>query len=362
MSSRIGLVSAVVVFGCLSIAQAQVVDQPQNAYAIITPVSGDPVGLVLTETLTNTGLGELGQTQVPPSPPMTKGALNVNIGTANEDSTGIAIVNPSTNVALVNLLLTDPQGIGILTQTFAIPPRRQISSFLSELFAGQIEPTTSSVGLLTITADVPVAILALNFGPFGLTAVQVVNLSSPVIPLTGATVVTIPAAPTSIPTTITSIPTTVTSIPTTITSIPNTFISIPPPFPTTSIITVQPTLTGTGTISFGTVPIVTTPVSKTPFLLTGTFAAQTSQTVLATSTLTFDTLVGPGAFIFPQVVSGGGWFTEITISNTSLTLQIVRIEVFDPNGALLNTLVSSVLPLGLVTFSSTTGGATLVAR
>ena len=348
MSSRIGLVSAVVVFGCLSIAQAQVVDQPQNAYAIITPVSGDPVGLVLTETLTNTGLGELGQTQVPPSPPMTKGALNVNIGTANEDSTGIAIVNPSTNVALVNLLLTDPQGIGILTQTFAIPPRRQISSFLSELFAGQIEPTTSSVGLLTITADVPVAILALNFGPFGLTAVQVVNLSSPVIPLTGATVVTIPAAPTSIPTTITSIP--------------NTFISIPPPFPTTSIITVQPTLTGTGTISFGTVPIVTTPVSKTPFLLTGTFAAQTSQTVLATSTLTFDTLVGPGAFIFPQVVSGGGWFTEITISNTSLTLQIVRIEVFDPNGALLNTLVSSVLPLGLVTFSSTTGGATLVAR
>ena len=180
MSSRIGLVSAVVVLGCLSLAQAQVVDQPQNAYAIITPESGDPAGLVLTETLTNGGLGGLGQTQVPPSPLLRKGALNVNIGTANEDSTGIAIVNPSTDVALVNLLVTDPQGIGILTQTFAIPPRGQISRFLSELFAGQIAPTTSSVGLLTITADVPVAILALNFSPFGFAAVQVVNLTSPV--------------------------------------------------------------------------------------------------------------------------------------------------------------------------------------
>jgi hypothetical protein len=107
---------------------------------------------------------------------------------------------------------------------------------------------------------------------------------------------------------------------------------------------------------------ITTVVPKAPILPTSAFAAQTFQTVLATPTLTFDTLVGPGAFIFPQVVSGGGWFTEITISNTSLTLQIVRIEIFDPNGALLNTLVSSVPPLGLVTFSSTTGSATLVER
>ena len=65
---------------------------------------------------------------------------------------------------------------------------------------------------------------------------------------------------------------------------------------------------------------------------------------------------GPGAILFPQVVSGEGWFTEIAISNISLISQSVRMDFFDPSGiAILSIVGISVPSRGQVIFSTETG-------
>ena len=65
---------------------------------------------------------------------------------------------------------------------------------------------------------------------------------------------------------------------------------------------------------------------------------------------------GPGAALFPQVVSGGGWFTEIAVSNTSLTTQSVRMDFFDPTGTAIISIVGISIPSrGQVVFSTETG-------
>jgi hypothetical protein len=73
------------------------------------------------------------------------------------------------------------------------------------------------------------------------------------------------------------------------------------------------------------------------------------------------TIGGPGAALFPQVVSGGGWFTEIAVSNTSLTTQSVRLDIFDPTGATIISIVGITIPSrGQVVFSTETG--TIISR
>jgi hypothetical protein len=65
---------------------------------------------------------------------------------------------------------------------------------------------------------------------------------------------------------------------------------------------------------------------------------------------------GPGAALFPQVVSGDGWFTEIAVSNTSLTTQSVRMDFFDPAGVAILSIVGISIPSrGQVVFSTETG-------
>jgi len=65
------------------------------------------------------------------------------------------------------------------------------------------------------------------------------------------------------------------------------------------------------------------------------------------------TIGGPGALIFPQVVSGGGWFTEIAIGNTSAGIQTIRIDFFGANGANTASLTDIIIPSRGVFFFST---------
>ena len=41
---------------------------------------------------------------------------------------------------------------------------------------------------------------------------------------------------------------------------------------------------------------------------------------------------GPGALLLPQVATGGGWVSQITITNTSGVTQAVRVDFFDASG------------------------------
>jgi hypothetical protein len=60
------------------------------------------------------------------------------------------------------------------------------------------------------------------------------------------------------------------------------------------------------------------------------------------------TIGGPASFVFPQVVTGEGWSSQITVANTSTSSQALRIDFFDPNGLSLATVTGiTIAPLGL---------------
>jgi len=66
------------------------------------------------------------------------------------------------------------------------------------------------------------------------------------------------------------------------------------------------------------------------------------------------TSIGGGAsLIFPQVASGGGWFTEIAVGNTSSGPQVIRIDFFEANGANVASLTNITIPSHGVFFFST---------
>jgi hypothetical protein len=46
---------------------------------------------------------------------------------------------------------------------------------------------------------------------------------------------------------------------------------------------------------------------------------------------------GSGGFLLPQFAAGGGWATEIVVTNTNVTNVTVRIDLYDQNGGALTT-------------------------
>jgi hypothetical protein len=57
---------------------------------------------------------------------------------------------------------------------------------------------------------------------------------------------------------------------------------------------------------------------------------------------------GPGAVLLPQFATGGGWATEIVLSNTGTSAMTARVDLFKPDGtpliATLNNQTSSIFP------------------
>ena len=51
----------------------------------------------------------------------------------------------------------------------------------------------------------------------------------------------------------------------------------------------------------------------------------------------------------PQFVTGGGWSTDVVIANTTPTAQIVRIDFYNPAGAVITTSPNVNVPPGGVT-------------
>jgi hypothetical protein len=153
-----------IIFLCCSgnLLAAFATDVPRSGFAIVTVVSGNIADLVTTERLTN-NITTIAEEQIlPPSPFFTTASILVSFGASSEPTSAIAIANPSVVTGGVNLLLTDGRGGVVSTATVHLGPRGHISRFLTELFA--IEPTqVPSPLLLTLSSEIPVAILAFNF-------------------------------------------------------------------------------------------------------------------------------------------------------------------------------------------------------
>jgi hypothetical protein len=113
-----------------------------------------------------------------------------------------------------------------------------------------------------------------------------------------------------------------------------------------------------------TEPTVITPVTQ-PISVTGvplpapvnvTVPSTVSTTVAATTPVAVvpaDVIGGPGALVFPQIVTGGGWSTELAIGNTSAGSQSVRIDFFGSDGSVASSLTSVLIPpRGVVFFTA----------
>jgi hypothetical protein len=237
----------------------------RSGFAIITLVSGNIAGLIATETLKNSTSSGVHHAIVAPSPMITTASILVSVGPLSERTTAIAITNPSLGSGGVNLVLTDAIGAVVLNTTINLGPHGHFSRFVNELFAA--EPAEFSTPLLlTISSEIPVAILALNCRAGDCASIPLTSLSSP----------------TPIPTQLPPAPANVSSFGL---GVPLPSLFFPPVAPLPAVgSSPQPTASSIG---------------------------------------------GNGSLVFPEVVSGGEWSTEFAIGNTSATTQSVRIDFFE---------------------------------
>ncbi len=269
---------------------------PRSGFAVVTLVSGNIAALTATETIRNEASAGPSQAILAPAALITSASLLAPVGPMSENTTAIAIANPSTAAGAMNLTLTDAAGNLVFDTNVVIGPHEQMSKFLNEFF--KIPPAGFAPALLlTISSEIPVGIVALNIRAGELTAVPLTGISVPM-----QFVIPVPSAAAS-------------------TTTPQAGFGIglpaPPPAPT---------------------PLLPVTVSTSPVPTTNSVASGIS-------------------LIFPQVVAGLNWSTEIAIGNTAPTSQVARVDFFDPRGAPTGSFTNVVVPArGVVVLSADTAG------
>ncbi|HLH32337.1 MAG TPA: hypothetical protein VKY31_14120 [Terriglobia bacterium] len=308
----------------------------QSGYAVITPVSGTGGGLSVTEIYGEQVGSNFFQSSVTASPLVTLTSVVVNVNTTTGINTGVAIVNPNNAVAVITLTLSNQGGVTTDTRTITLGAHQQISRFVTELFSGTSSFSTPMTGLLFVSSAQPLGVLGLAFNGFSFTSLPVASQIS----VNNTTVAAVSVGNQPVVATFSgSFSTQTTSpLPSTITQIPSTIPALVPQQLTTSITT---PLTGVAPVTAVTPLSGVTPLTGSTTTLTGTtgqvtVTTPTSTASQATAGIVFPQLFvgvgGPGAQLLAQVVSGGGWVSQIMISNTSGVTQTVRIDFFDPFG------------------------------
>jgi hypothetical protein len=285
MRSVIRVLLAVACSGCLLAAFAQ--DSAfRTGFGIVTLVDGNLSALIATETIRNVSSESASQAIVAPSVLVTNVSVLVPVGPI-ENTTAIAIANPSMGSGGVNFVLRNAAGGVVLNSTIVLGPRGHFSKFLNELFPSQPDQFSTPL-LLTVSSEIPVALVAFNFQGGDFTGIPLSSLSFPTsVPVQQPATSLTPSIPSS-------------------------------PFPV------------------GVVTPMPVPVTVPPATLTA-------------SVQTTPSIGGGPSLVFPHVVTGGGWSTEIAVGNTSTATVSIRVDFFDPNGNAVNSFVNVLVPpLGVV--------------
>jgi len=127
-------------------------------YAVLTATSGPPpIGSGIFTVLRAGGI--VSQAGVPAAPKTASSRIFVDVASAPlQRNTGIAIVNPNSVQATINLTLTGTDGTG-LNGTIQIAPNGHAAKFMDQLVSG-LPPDFQ--GVLTLTSSVPVSPLTLR--------------------------------------------------------------------------------------------------------------------------------------------------------------------------------------------------------
>src|SRR5262245_55089108 len=149
----------------------------RSGFAVVTVVSGNAAGLIATANLRNNDSTGIEHSVVAPSPLVISGSMLVNVQPELNNTTALAIANPSLGSGAVNLSLTDSAGGVLFNTTIQLGPRAHFSRFIHDLFSTPPSGLPSPL-LLTLSSEIPVAVLALNFRGPDFSSVPLTSLSN----------------------------------------------------------------------------------------------------------------------------------------------------------------------------------------
>jgi hypothetical protein len=168
----------------------------RSGFAVVTVVSGNAAGLIATANLRNNDSTGIEHSVVAPSPLIISGSMLVNVQPDLNNTTALAISNPSLGSGGVNLILTDADGNVVLNTTFQLGPRAHFTKFIHDLFP-TLPSGLNAPLLLTISSEVPIGVLGLNFRGSDFSSIPLTSLSTP-IPVPVQSLTPAPLATTSI--------------------------------------------------------------------------------------------------------------------------------------------------------------------
>jgi hypothetical protein len=154
-------------------------------YAVVTATSsgsffGTPGlagDLVVFETFGYRSQVPALQAGVLPATLTTRMVLFATSGIRLSRNVGVAITNPGSGDAFVTMTLRSASGPVTSSKTVTVAAHKQISRFISELFADVPAVPVDFDGTLTVTSNTPVAILALRFNGKNFSTIPLTSLS-----------------------------------------------------------------------------------------------------------------------------------------------------------------------------------------
>jgi len=157
----------------------------QTGYAVVTPALA-ATGVSVMETFGLRQQNGAIQSSVMPPALVTSAVMFVNESTRLSKDVGIAMVNPNNGVATVTLTVRKNDGTQLLTRTIQIPTRRQVSQFLSDLFAaapGSPSLPAEFTGTVQVDSTVAISVVGIRFRGVNFSALPMIPLAISPVPL-----------------------------------------------------------------------------------------------------------------------------------------------------------------------------------
>ncbi len=151
----------------------------QSGYAVITPTSVATAGLVVFETFGQRHGNEMTQAGVLPAAMATTSMLFVSTDGRLSKNLGVAIANPASSTAHINVALRDDSGGGVGTPlSFSVDAHMQTARFVTDMFSGQPNVPRDFTGTILISSDIPVAVVGLRFRGQNFSTLPATSLSA----------------------------------------------------------------------------------------------------------------------------------------------------------------------------------------
>jgi hypothetical protein len=155
----------------------------QAGYAVVTPSAG-ATSLVAFETF---GLRDHGnnnsaaQAGLLPPGLTTSSMLFVDSSGRLSKNLGVAVVNPNSASITLAMTLRKSDGTQLATTNLTVESKKQVSKFVTELFATRSDVPSDFVGTLTVTSSgsspLPFSIVGLRFRGQNFSTIEVTNLA-----------------------------------------------------------------------------------------------------------------------------------------------------------------------------------------